>query len=65
MWMFITLYLLIGGAVAKAEMEEEEEDKIKEAKRYYPTWMVLLAVVIAFIAVAIIWPYVVYKIWEK
>ena len=60
MWIFIVLYCLIGAAVAKEQMKDDE-DKIDEARKYYPDYMVFTALLIAFLTVALSWPYIAYK----
>ena len=64
MWIPITIYLLLGAAVAK-EQTKEDEEKITEARKYYPDLMVFTAIVISFTLLTIIWPYVVYKTFEE
>ena len=63
MLMFLMLYLLIGGAIATALMREED-GRIDEAKRFCPSYMVFIAMVIAFLVLVLIWPYVVYDAFK-
>lgn len=64
MLVVLCMYLMIGAVIARAQMREEE-DKVDEARKYYPDYMVLIAMVLAFAAVVLVWPYVVYEAFKE